>query len=137
VPRLLARDLPSDQIRWITGVPAALVTLIAQEIPQPRPGRTREQVPRAATRHGDRFGPLPRRLATLAVYAAGTAATIIWHQPLMLLAVAGAALIASLPAEPRRITSHRTAAPDGSLVRQPPSARPPGQVGRKPYCRGA
>ena len=97
MPRLLARGLPPDQTGWITGVPAALVALIAQEMPQPRPARTRQKGPRAATRHGGPFGPVPRRLATLAVYAAGTAATIIWHQPLMLLAIAGAALIARPP----------------------------------------
>lgn len=97
MPRLLARGIPPEQVRWTTGVPAALVALIGQEEPEsaspPRAGNSQHRpLPSASPRAA--LPPLLQRLATLAVYAAGTAATIVWHQPVMLLAVAGAALIA-------------------------------------------
>lgn len=98
VPRLLAHGLASEQVARITGVPAALVWLIEENgrsggDASPTTGHI------AARRERHRLGPhrreILRRLATLTVYAASCALTILWHQPIMLLAVAAAALIAA------------------------------------------
>ncbi|MCH6472587.1 hypothetical protein [Sinomonas terrae] len=98
VPRLLARGLPDWEVSRFTGVPAALVELIAQEEPVPAAACTflppRSRQPSSRTR---RPGKAVLRLATLAVYAAGCALTVLWHQPIMPLAVAAAALISPHP----------------------------------------
>jgi hypothetical protein len=98
VPRLLAHGLAPEQVARITEVPAALVWLIEENY---RSGGdvSPPSGPVEARREGHRPGlhqrELLRRLAILAIYVAGCTLTILWHEPLMPLAVAAAALIAA------------------------------------------
>ena len=95
VPRLLSHGLAAEHVARITGVPAALVWLIGEEQgstgPAIPPG---EAAPCIRKKRRRLRGPEHlRRLAVLGVYAAGCALTILWHQPIMPLAVAAAVLI--------------------------------------------
>ena len=96
VPRLLARGLAPEQAASLTGVPLALVLLIEQQEPS-APTVAARCTGRIPTRAGQPSAVRLRRLATLAVYAAGCALTVLWHQPIMPLAVAAAALISTTP----------------------------------------
>ncbi|WP_415853471.1 hypothetical protein [Sinomonas sp. G460-2] len=96
VPRLLAHGLAPEQVAHITGVPAALVWLIDENRRSEGDVRpTTGTVAAGRVHRGRHRREHLRRLATLAIYAAGCTLTILWHQPIMPLAVAAAALIAA------------------------------------------
>lgn len=92
MPRLLARGISAERVARITGTPAALVELIggqenppqaAREAILPVPSPERKSIRMAAA----------KRFTALTVLIAGTAATICWHEPLIPLSVAAAAII--------------------------------------------
>lgn len=92
VPRLLARGIAPEHVARITGTPSALVALIREHEPPPQRAQESCQPVRTHQRRID--GPTTtKRLTRIAIYAAGIAATIYWHEPLIPLSVAAAEII--------------------------------------------